>query len=344
VAKLDGHEHHDHRRSHQYWRVLRAMLLGLLKPHDHAEKVDPALETSTAGIRALKVSFVGLGITAALQMVVVAVSGSVALLSDTIHNFGDALTAVPLWIAFALSRKPRNQRYTHGYGRAEDLAGVFIIVAIGVSAAVAGYEALQRLGDPDPVRYLPIVFAASLIGFAGNELVAVYRIRVGRAIGSAALVADGLHARTDGLTSLAVFAGALGVALGFQRADALAGLLIAVAILVILRSAAQGVFHRLMDAVSPNVVEQIETVLRAIEGVEHADDVRVRWIGHRLRAEIEMTVNHSLTIVEGHDVAVSAHHALLHEIPNLAEAIVHANPSSMPGRDHHAKLVHHLDA
>src|SRR5262249_46233929 len=155
------------------------------------------------GIRALKVSLAGLAVTAILQVVVVMVSGSVALMADTIHNFADALTAVPLAIAFSLGRRKPNKRYTYGYGRAEDLAGVFIVFMIALSAVIAAWEAIRRLVNPEDVHHVGWVIAAGLIGFAGNELVAVYRIRVGRDIGSAALVADGLHARTDGLTSLA---------------------------------------------------------------------------------------------------------------------------------------------
>ena len=172
--------------------------------HDAAESIDDALEASTAGIRAVKISLILLAITATLQIVVVVRSGSVALLADTIHNFSDALTAVPLWVAFVLSRRAATRRYTYGYGRVEDLAGLFIVTMIALSAVLAGYESIRRLFEPQPLTNLGWVLAAALIGFAGNELVAVYRIRVGRRIRSAALVADGLHARTDGFTSLAV--------------------------------------------------------------------------------------------------------------------------------------------
>ena len=149
------------------------------------------------------------------QIAVVIISGSVALAADAIHNFSDALTAVPLWLAFALGTKAATRRYTYGLGRAEDLAGLFVVAMISLSAIIAGYEAIVRLADPEPVEHIGWVALAGLIGFIGNELVAVYRIGVGRRIGSAALVADGLHARTDGLTSLAVVLAAGGVALGF---------------------------------------------------------------------------------------------------------------------------------
>ena len=199
--------------------------------HDPHDSIDDALEASAAGIRAVKISLLGLAVTAGLQLIVVMISGSVALLADTIHNVADALTAVPLWIAFALSRRPATRRYTYGYGRVEDLAGLFILIMITLSALLAGYESIRRFFEPQPVVNLLWVLIAGVIGFAGNELVALYRIRVGRRIKSAALVADGVHARTDGFTSLALVLGVIGVWLGFPLADPIAGLVISIAIL-----------------------------------------------------------------------------------------------------------------
>lgn len=312
--------------------------------HDSIDHVDRALETNQRGIRALKISLVGLGVTAALQLVIVFLTGSVALLGDTVHNFADALTSLPLWFAFSLGRRDRTARYTYGYGRAEDVAGVVIVLVIALSATIVAYEAVQRLIQPAGIRNLPLVVAAGIIGFMGNEIVAIYRIRVGREIGSAALVADGLHSRVDGLTSLAVVVGALGVAAGFPLADPLAGLLITGALLFVLRNAAREVYYRLMDAVSPELVARVRAVLLEVSGVRAVDDVRIRWIGHRLRAEVEITVNGDLTVVEAHEIAVRSHHALLHKVERLSSAIVHANPSSEDGRDHHAELAHHFSS
>ena len=306
--------------------------------HDAADAVDQELETSGKGMRALVVSLLVLGVTAALQAVLVVVTGSVALLGDTLHNVADALTAVPLAIAFSIGRRVPTRRYTYGYGRAEDLAGVAIVLVILASACLAAYEALHRLADPREVRYLGAVAGAGVIGFVGNELVARYRIRVGREIGSAALVADGLHARTDGFTSLAVVAGAIGVGLGFERADPLVGLLITVAILVVLRDAARQVYRRLMDAVDEDLVDQVEQVLRATPGVVDVGQVRVRWIGHALRAECEVIVGGDLSLVEGHRIAVEAEHRLLHEVRRLTAAFIHADPQ---GTEHHELTAHH---
>ncbi|MFN2389749.1 MAG: cation diffusion facilitator family transporter [Actinomycetota bacterium] len=323
---------------------IRGFLHRVLTPHSHemSGRVDPVVETSAEGIRAVKISLVALLLTAALQGFVVVVSGSVALLGDTLHNVADALTAVPLWIAFSVGRRPPTRRYTYGFGRAEDLAGVFIVLTIAFSAIVVLVESIDRLLHPQEVRDLALVFAASAVGFVGNELVALYRIRVGRKIGSAALVADGLHARVDGLTSLAVMAGAAGVAAGYASADAIVGLLIALAILAILKGAARDVYERLMDAVSPELVDAIEKAVGAVDGVEHVDEVRVRWIGHALRAEINLTLDASLTLREGHALAVRAHHVLLHEVPRLSYATVHVSPSHRTGDDPHAEIAHHF--
>jgi cation diffusion facilitator family transporter len=275
-----------------------------------------------------------------LQLLVVLVSHSVALLGDTLHNFADALTAVPLAVAFTIGRRPPNRRYTYGYGRGEDLAGVAIVATIAASSALAAYESMLRLLHPRHVSHLPAVMAASIIGFLGNEVVAAYRIRVGRRIGSAALVADGLHARTDGMTSLAVLVGAIGVSLGWKAADPVVGLVITVAILFVLRNAARDVYRRLMDAVDPELVDRVEAVLRATPGVVDAGEVRLRWIGHALRAEVRIAVDGSLTVAAGHDIAEECHHRLLHQVPRLTEAIVHADPSA-GDHDPHDGTAHH---
>lgn len=335
-----GHSHGAHPG---LWSRFRHKLGHVLQPHSHdsADSVDSALKSSTEGIRALKVSLVALLLTAVAQAVVVALTGSVALLADTIHNFSDALTALPLWLAFVLSRRAPTRRYTYGYGRAEDLAGVFIVAMIALSAVVAGYESVRRLADPQPLTHAGVVIAAGIIGFLGNELVASYRIRVGRKIGSAALVADGLHARTDGFTSLAVVAGALGVLAGFEQADPLVGILITIAILAVLRGAARDIYRRLMDAVEPELVDIAEQTIRAVPGVTGHDPVKLRWIGHRLHAEVSITADPAADLVRAHDIATQVHHDLLHTIPKLNDATVHVGPTEAPGNDHHAKLAGH---
>jgi cation diffusion facilitator family transporter len=293
-------------------------------------------------MRALKVSLLGLAVTAGFQVVIVAISGSVALLADTIHNFSDALTAVPLGVAFLLGRRLPTRRYTYGYGRAEDLAGIFIVAMIALSAAVAGYESVRRLTDPRPITNVGWVAAAGVIGFVGNEAVAEYRMRVGRRIGSAALVADGLHARTDGFTSLAVVGGAIGTATGFELADPVVGLVITAAILVVLRGAARDIYRRLMDSVDPELVDQIEEVLVAVPGVDGVDAVRVRWIGHELRAEADIVTRSDLSIGAAHAIAEEARHRLLHDVRRLTQAIIHVSPGDEDGADPHERTSHHF--
>lgn len=322
-----AHHHHDHDHDHGDHGPLAA-LREVFLPHSHdaADSIDDALQSSAAGIRAVKISLLALGVTALAQFVIVAISGSVALLADSIHNVADALTAVPLWIAFAISTKPATRRYTYGFGRAEDIAGLFVVAMIALSAIVAGAESFRRLADPAQVGYVGWVAAAGFVGFVGNELVAIYRIRVGRRIGSAALIADGLHARTDGLTSLAVVAGAAGVALGFPLADPIVGLLITVAILAILRTAARDIFRRLMDGVDPQLVDAAEAALAAEPGVTGVRSVRMRWIGHRLHAEAELDIDPATSITDAHRIAHEAEHTLTHAVPKLTSALVHAYP------------------
>lgn len=314
------------------------MIKEIFAPHSHdaADSVDDTLESTAAGIRTVKISLLVLGLTALIQIVIVVMSGSVALAADTIHNFADALTAVPLWIAFALGAKPATRRYTYGFGRVEDLAGSFVVAMITMSAIIAGYEAIARLIHPQQIEHVGWVALAGLVGFIGNEWVALYRIRVGHRIGSAALIADGLHARTDGFTSLAVLCSAGGVALGFPLADPIVGLLITAAILAVLRTAARDVFRRLLDGVDPAMVDAAEQALAARPGVQAVRSVRMRWIGHRLHADAELDVDPALDLAQAHRIAHDAEHELTHTVPKLTTSLIHAYPaehgSSIPDR------------
>lgn len=314
------------------------MIKEIFAPHSHdaADSVDDTLESTAAGIRTVKISLLVLGLTALIQIVIVVMSGSVALAADTIHNFADALTAVPLWIAFALGAKPATRRYTYGFGRVEDLAGSFVVAMITMSAIIAGYEGIARLIHPQQIEHVGWVALAGLVGFIGNEWVALYRIRVGHRIGSAALIADGLHARTDGFTSLAVLCSAGGVALGFPLADPIVGLLITAAILAVLRTAARDVFRRLLDGVDPAMVDAAEQALAARPGVQAVRSVRMRWIGHRLHADAELDVDPALDLAQAHRIAHDAEHELTHTVPKLTTALIHAYPaehgSSIPDR------------
>lgn len=322
VSHDHGHDH-DHDHGGLWGRIRR-----VVAPHSHdaADSIDAALASSERGIRAVKISLVGLMVTAVLQLGVVAVSGSVALLADTIHNFSDALTAIPLWIAFVLGRRAATKRFTYGYGRAEDLAGLFVVAMIALSAVLAGWQAVSRLLDPAPISHLGWVAAAGFVGFLGNEAVALFRIHEGKAIGSAALVADGHHARTDGLTSLAVLVGAGGVAVGWAWADPVIGLVITVAILMVLRTAAREVFRRLMDGVEPELVDDAEQALARVDGVDGVRRVRMRWIGHEIHADADLEIDPSASLGQAHSIAHRAEDELVRAVPKLAAAVVHAYP------------------
>ncbi|MGH8727948.1 MAG: cation diffusion facilitator family transporter [Burkholderiales bacterium] len=321
-------------------------------PRDHVERggqghthgvVDPAITTSERGIWAIKRSFVILLLTALIQAVVVWFSGSVALLADTIHNFGDAATAVPLWVAFALSRWKPNKRFTYGYGRAEDLAGVAIVLMITLSAIVAGYETVQRFLHPQPIGYLWAVVGASIIGFIGNEAAALLRIKVGKQIESAALVADGYHARIDGLTSLAVLFGAVGVWLGYPLADPIVGLLITIVIVQIVWQSSKAIFARMLDRVEPHIIDEIREAACHVGGVEKVTEVRARWSGHRLHAELNVAVASHLSVAQGHAIAKEVRHELLHHLSYLSSVMVHVDPAEEAGEEFHRILEHSHD-
>jgi cation diffusion facilitator family transporter len=337
-----GHSHdhdrpgdHDHghgRRGddHVHPRGLRGVLGEIFRPHSHdaADSIDTALETTRRGVRAVVISFTALFATALAQLLVVVLTGSVALLADTIHNFSDALTAVPMFIAFRLSRRAANRRYTYGYRRAEDLAGLFVLAMITLSAVIAAWEAIDRLIHPRQVDHLGVLVAAGLIGFVGNEVVALYRIREGRAIGSAALVADGFHARTDGFTSIAVAIGAVGVWAGFDRADPIVGLIISVAIFAVLRAAAKQVYWRLMDAVDPAIVDEIEHQVGHASGVQAVTETKVRWLGHRLAAEVTIAVDPTASVAVADQIAAATRDRLSGRIAHLDELHIQVRPNA----------------
>jgi cation diffusion facilitator family transporter len=315
-----------------------------IKKHNHTHvAVDPTLLTTERGIWAVKWSFFWLFITAVFQVVVVVLSGSVALLADTIHNFGDAATAVPLWFAFMLARYKTTKRFTYGYGRVEDLAGVAVVLTILFSAIVAGYQSFERFINPQKIVYLWVVGFASIVGFLGNEAVALFRIKVGKEIGSAALIADGHHARADGLTSLAVLGGAIGVWLGFPLADPIVGLLITIAILWIVWDSGKAVFTRLLDGVDSDVVDEIRHEVGHINGVEDVAEIRVRWLGHRLHAEINIAVDSHLSVEKGHEIAREARHQLLHHLQYLSNATIHVDPVQASGEKYHQINEHAHD-
>lgn len=309
--------------------------------HDHGSGAGQVIDSGAAGIKATKVSLLALGLTAGVQAVIVFFSGSVALLSDTLHNLTDALTAIPLWIAFALGRRQPTRRYTYGFNRAEDAAGLLIVVAIGASAVLVVWESIRRFIEPRVMDHIGWVIAAGIVGALGNELVARYRIKTGESIGSEALVTDGRHARTDALTSLAVVAAGIGAAFGAAWVDPAAGLVVAGAILWLMARSARSMSRRVLDGIEPEIVDEVEASIREVPGVEDVTDLRVRWHGHQLRIAASVAVESDITVKAGHDTAHEVEHALHHHFSFPVSALIHVTPHGQP--DAHDSTAHHRE-
>lgn len=316
-----GHNHH-HRADISGW-----FRSAFAHSHRAADKIDESMESNALGIRALKISLVGLGITAALQLAVVLISGSVALLADTIHNFADAGTSIPLWVAFSLARRGPSRRFTYGYGKTEDVAGVLIVLIIFFSACVAAYESILKIINPHPVLHIGWVAVAAIIGFLGNEAVAVFRIRVGKEIGSAALIADGQHARVDGFTSLAVLIGVIGVWFGFPIIDPIVGIAITIAILFIVKDAAFSIWMRLIDGIEPEILAEIEHAPAHVLGVKGIRDVRARWLGHRVYSDVAIEVDPALSVQEADTISKQVEQSLRDHVRLLGRVVVRICPA-----------------
>jgi cation diffusion facilitator family transporter len=309
--------------------------------HHHGQ-ADAAMG-SAEGIRALKISLVGLLATAGFQAGIAIAGGSAGLLADTIHNFADAFTAIPLWIAFALARRAANKRFTYGYGRAEDLAGLVVLLFVIFSAITAGYESYRKFVNPEPPTLIEWGIIASVVGMIGNEIVARYKMSVGKKIGSAAMIAEGQHSRIDGLTSLAAGVGLIGVWLGFPLADPIAGFLITFAILGILWEVGRDILGRLMDSIEPETIDQIEKVAGEVDGVKHVHDVKARWLGHNIIVELHITVDGNKTVIEGHAIGEEVRGELLEHVERLSDVIVHVDPVENFPNEHHPERHHDHD-
>jgi len=325
-----GHSHGPGGHSHDHGTGLLGWIRGTFA-HSHAaaDKIDDTMESNEQGISALKISLIGLLMTAFLQLGVVLASGSVALLADMIHNFGDATTSIPLWIAFALAQRGVNRRFTYGYGKVEDVAGVVIVGVVFFSACVAAYESVIKIIHPQPMTHLWWVAAAAVIGFVGNEAVAVFRIRTGKAIGSAALVADGMHARVDGFTSLAVLIGVAATWMGFPIVDPIVGILITIAILFIVKDATISVFNRLIEKIEPEILAEVEHAPMHVPGVQSVHKARARWVGHRVFADLHITVDPNMSVKNSHAIVEAVEQALKDHVPSFGEALVHVCPMTI---------------
>ena len=323
-----SHDHHHHDHHHHGGSILARIgqalhLPGFTHDHSHADLAgDAAFLDNQLAIRTVWIALIALGATTALQVVIYLASGSVALLADTVHNLGDALNSLPLLIAFYFARRAASRRYTYGYGRLEDIAGIFIVISIGFSAAYILLESVERLFNPRELENLEWIALASLTGFVGNELVAMMQIRVGRRIGSDAMVADGQHARVDGLTSLAVLIAVFGALIGLPILDPIVGIIVAIAIVGITWNAIKAVWHRLMDAVDPHLVEHLEAHLLAIDGVDDVLTLRLRWVGHRMYGAVKLRLSADMTLEESQALVQAAQHEAGHVIAQLDELLV----------------------
>lgn len=327
IEHTHDHEHGHHHHGDSWWEKLAAVLHlpGYGHTHDLPNSQD-TIFSNELGIRTVKQALLLLGLTTLLQAAIYFFSGSVALLADTVHNLGDALNSIPLWIAFVLARRAATKRYTYGYGRAEDIAGLLIVASIAFSAGYILFEAISRLIAPQPIAYGGWVVAAALIGFVGNEAVAVLQIRVGKQIGSEAMITDGRHARVDGLTSLAVLPAVLGSWLNFPILDPVFGLLIGIAIVFITRDAVVAMWFRLMDAVDPHLVEHAEQALLAHPSVKAIDYLRLRWVGHSLHLEASLWISPEIEFSQIAEIQQQLNEALRTDIPHLSEITISLRP------------------
>jgi cation diffusion facilitator family transporter len=260
-----------------------------------------------------------------LELGVALISGSAALLADMIHHL-DALAIVPLWIAFKADQWSPNDRFTYGYGRVEDLAGFIIVMVIGLSAATVAYESLTRLVSPHEESYLFAVAIAALISFIGNQFVFSFRSKIGKEIGSVALVAEGNHARIDSLASLAVLIGVIGVSAGYPFVDPLIGLIIVVLVLRVAWMAGVAVTSRFLDSIDPKIVREIEDVARDVSGVAAVRIARARWLGHQVNAEVTIAVDRPLESQEGHAITENVRKALLDNLNYVSDVVIVCEP------------------
>ncbi len=352
------HDEHDHDHDHEHDHgALEAHTHGDHDAHgghdEHGEhdehgghghvhgQVNADVYGNQAGLRAVQISTAGMLLVAIIQFIIAGIGGSAGLFADALHNLGDVLTTVALWIAFVISNRAANQRYTYGYYRAEDLAGVFIVLVIMASAVAGAVESILKLTSGSVPTQLYFSMAAALVGVAGNEIMAQYKSAVGKRINSVPLVADGQHSRIDGLTSLAALIGLIGVRFGLRIADPIAGLVITVVILTVVYSTTRSVMQRLLDAVDPHIVPSILNIASSVPGVEGVNDVRARWVGHTLHVALNIEVDAELTLAKAHGIAEEVRHRLFHEIKGLSEAIIHTDPHG-PEEDYHQLVAHHL--
>jgi cation diffusion facilitator family transporter len=308
--------------------------------HAHPASLTGA-EGTREGLRAIRLAAIALGASAGIRLTIAAMSGSVGLLAAGLDDLGDVLTTIALSVAFVASRRAADRRYTFGYQRFEDLSGVLVVAVIWASVAFATYEAITKLAGDHEVTRIGIAMGAAALGLLANGFAGVYKIRVGRRISSEPLVADGKHALADGLSSIAALGGLIAVRAGYPAADPIAAFVVVLAIVAVAVDATRRVLARLLDAVDPTIVGRIEHSAKHTAGVASLGRVQARWAGRSLYVTITVAADGHLSLDETHTIAENVAHAILHDVPGVAQVDVHVDPWEPHGDQAHARTAKH---
>ena len=302
--------------------------------HDHG-----AVYGNRDAVRAVVVSAVALGIAAAVEFAAALTSHSASVLADGMHNAGDVLTTFVLLASFWIARRPATRRFTSGFGRIEDVATLLIVLVIVVTAAAAFYESVRKFFVHEAYGSIGFSLFAAAVGIVANLGVSEYKIRVGRGINSPALEADGIHSRIDALVSGGAFAGIGLAGLGLRLADPVAGVLITIAIVYVLAGTVRDLFYRMMDAVDPDVVDEMTAAARGVDGVLEVHDVAARWVGRELWAVMHIDCDPDSSLQQAHDIVEHVHHEVSHAF-DLGRLDVHMDPGTDRHR-HDGRAGHH---
>jgi cation diffusion facilitator family transporter len=281
-----------------------------------------------AANRAIAVSAAGLAVTAAVEFVLAVFTGSVALLGDALHNLSDVSTSAVVFVGFWISRRPATARYPYGYERAEDLSGLGVALVIWISALFAGYESVHKLLSEAPTNHPGIGMAGAAIGIVGNQLVGRYKLRVGRRIRSATLIADAKHSWLDAISSVGALAGLALVAAGYRWGDPIAGFAVTLFICHVGVEVTRQLLHRLMDGVDPEDLDAAHTAAAKVPGVRSVD-VRGRWMGRTLTLEVETSLDDGLNLADADQINIRVEDAV--RVAVAAAGRVHAHAHSLSG-------------
>jgi cation diffusion facilitator family transporter len=331
-------EHGDHGHGHDHGAAA-AESGGHRDGGGHGHVHGRPAATTPGALRTLVLASIGLALVSAAELAISALSGSAAVLADGLHNLGDVFTTVALAGAFLLSNRAPTRRFPYGYHRGEDLAGLVVLLLIVASAVASGVTSVEHLLHRTTLSHPGVAFAAALVGLVGNEAVARYKTVMGRRLRSLSLIADGQHSRIDGLASLGAAAGVAGAWAGVPQLDPVAGLVITVVIALVAFDTARNVTARLLDEADASLLATIEEVAAAAPGVLAVSEVRARWTGRRMRAELVLEVSPEETVSRAHALGEQVRHQLFHRIEGLVEVVVHLDPAG--DAEAHRSVRHH---